>query len=116
MALGRLVKKRGGGDNGLTSAQAGSVHEHRTGFILFGNVNALAMEPLGHIAGVGAAVVDSLSPFLATPLGMAIGQAFNGTVMPLVAGFSLLGPSALALMRWAEQTRTPSPQDLQPVA
>ena len=32
--------------------------------LLFGNLNALAMEPLGHIAGVGAAVVASLSTFI----------------------------------------------------
>ena len=32
--------------------------------LLFGNLNALAMEPLGHLAGVGAAVVTSLSIFI----------------------------------------------------
>lgn len=76
--------------------------------ILFGNMNSLAMEPLGHIAGLGAAVVGSLSTLLATPLGMAIGQSYNGTVTPLVAGFTVLGLSALGLMRWAERTRAPS--------
>jgi DHA1 family bicyclomycin/chloramphenicol resistance-like MFS transporter len=84
--------------------------------ILFGNMNALAMEPLGHIAGVGAAVVGSLSILLATPLGMVIGQAYNGTVTPLVLGFALLGLSALVLMRWAEGTRAPSVQGSQPTA
>ena len=83
--------------------------------ILFGNMNAMAMEPLGHIAGLGAAIVGSLSTLLATPLGMTIGQAYNGTVTPLVAGFAVLGLGALALMFWADGAREPAPQDAQPV-
>ncbi len=73
--------------------------------ILFGNQNSLAMEPLGHIAGVGAAVVGSLSLFMATPLGMLIGQNYNGTVLPLVLGFTVLGGLAVLVMRWAERSR-----------
>lgn len=84
--------------------------------LLFGNMNSLAMQPLGHIAGVGAAVVGSLSTWLATPLGAAIGQAYNGTVTPLVTGFAVLGLAALALMRWAEGAHTPSAQGSQPAA
>lgn len=84
--------------------------------ILFGNMNALAMQPLGHIAGLGAAVVGSLSTLLATPLGAAIGQAYGGTVTPLVLGFAVLGLGALALMRWAEGARTSSREGPQPAA
>lgn len=84
--------------------------------ILFGNMNSMAMEPLGHIAGIGAAVVGSFATFLATPLGMAIGQAYNGTVTPLVTGFAVLGLTALALMRWAEGSRSAEPDGAQPVA
>lgn len=84
--------------------------------IMFGNMNAMAMQPLGHIAGLGAAVVGSLSTLLATPLGMAIGQAYNGTVTPLVLGFAVFGLGALALMRWAEGARTSSAKGSQPAA
>ena len=73
--------------------------------ILFGNLNALAMEPLGHIAGVGAAVVGSLSTFISTFLGSAIGQSYNGTVLPLVGGFALLGLVTFGVMLWAEAWR-----------
>ena len=73
--------------------------------ILFGNFNALAMEPLGHIAGVGAAVVGSLSTLVSVPLGTFIGQSFDGTVLPLVGGFALLGSMAIALMYWTELGR-----------
>jgi DHA1 family bicyclomycin/chloramphenicol resistance-like MFS transporter len=70
--------------------------------ILFGNLNARAMEPLGHIAGVGAAVVGSLSTLLSAILGGLIGQSYNGTVLPLVGGFALLSLLSLLVMRSAE--------------
>lgn len=70
--------------------------------ILFGNLNARAMEPLGHIAGVGAAVVGSLSTFLSAIIGGMIGQSYNGTVLPLVGGFALLSILSLLVMLWAE--------------
>ena len=59
--------------------------------VLIRNLNALAMEPLGHIAGVGAAMIGSLSSLISIPLGILIAGAFNGTVLPLVTGFSLCG-------------------------
>lgn len=70
--------------------------------ILFGNLNAIAMQPLGHIAGVGAAVVGSISTFISVPLGIAIGQCYNDTVLPLTGGFALFGLLSLVAMRWAE--------------
>jgi len=69
--------------------------------LLFGNLNAMAMEPLGHIAGVGAAVVGSLSTFISVPLGILIGRFYDGTILPLVAGFALLGLLAGAVFRYA---------------
>ncbi len=69
---------------------------------LFGNLNALAMEPLGHIAGVGAAVVAALSTFIALPLGALVGQSFDGTVYAQIAAFAVFGAAAFAAMRWAE--------------
>ncbi len=73
--------------------------------ILFGNFNALAMEPLGHIAGVAASVIGSLTTFISLSLGTAIGQAYDGTVLPLVGGFTALGVAALVVMRWVERGR-----------
>ena len=80
--------------------------------ILFGNLNALAMEPLGHIAGLGAALVGSISTFTSLPFGWLIGQMYEGTVMPLVGGFFSLGLAALITARWAERVfpfRAPPP-------
>jgi len=70
--------------------------------LLFGNLNALAMEPLGHIAGIGAAVVGSLSTFISAALAVIIGQQFNETIYPLVISFSIAGIATLFLMRWIE--------------
>jgi DHA1 family bicyclomycin/chloramphenicol resistance-like MFS transporter len=73
--------------------------------ILFGNLNALAMEPLGHIAGVGAAVVGSLSILISLLLGTLIGQSYDGTILPLVGGFAILSVTSLATMWWTEQRK-----------
>jgi DHA1 family bicyclomycin/chloramphenicol resistance-like MFS transporter len=71
--------------------------------ILFGNLNALAMEPLGSIAGLGAAVVGSLSTLISVALGVAISSAYDGTILPLVSGFALLGISCLVVMALTEK-------------
>jgi DHA1 family bicyclomycin/chloramphenicol resistance-like MFS transporter len=73
--------------------------------ILFGNNNALAMQPLGHIAGVGAAIVGALSTFISVPLGTFIGQSYNGTVLPLIAGLAILSALSLLVVRWIESGR-----------
>ncbi len=68
--------------------------------LLFGNLNAMAMEPLGKIAGIGAAVVGSVSTFIAVGSGMAIGHLYNGTLLALVGGFTLLFAVAFAVLLW----------------
>lgn len=71
--------------------------------ILFGNFNALAMEPVGHMAGLGAAIVGSVSTFVSLPLGWAVGHAYDGTVLPLVGGFAVLALISLGAMWWTER-------------
>ncbi len=70
--------------------------------LLFSNLNALAMEPLGHVAGTGASVVGGLSTTISLPLGTIVGQAYDGTVVPLVSGFFVLSLLSMLAMRWAE--------------
>jgi DHA1 family bicyclomycin/chloramphenicol resistance-like MFS transporter len=69
--------------------------------LTFSNLNALAMQPLGHVAGTGAAVVGGLGTLLSMVSGTVIGQGYNGTVLPLVAGFAILSALALLAVRWA---------------
>jgi MFS transporter, DHA1 family, multidrug resistance protein len=75
--------------------------------VLFGNFNALAMEPLGHIAGVAAAVVGSFTTFISLAIGTIIGRSYDGSVMPLVSGFAGLSALSLLLMGWVERGRKP---------
>lgn len=70
--------------------------------ILFGNQNSLAMEPLGQMAGIGAAVVGSLSTLISMPLGTIIGQSYNGTILPIIVGMAVLAGLAILVVRWAE--------------
>lgn len=70
--------------------------------ILFGNTSALAMQPLGHLAGIGAAVVGSFSTLISILFGTVIGQSYNGTVIPLVAGITILSGLAMIVVRWAQ--------------
>ncbi len=73
--------------------------------LLFGNLYTLAMEPLGHVAGVGAAVVASASTIMSVPLGSIVGQSFDGTMYALIAAFAVFGAVAFAAMRWADGGR-----------
>jgi DHA1 family bicyclomycin/chloramphenicol resistance-like MFS transporter len=73
--------------------------------LLFGNLNALAMEPLGHMAGIAASMIGTVTMLLAMVLGAGIGLAYDGTVLPLVGGFAVLGMLSFAAMRLAERRR-----------
>ena len=73
--------------------------------ILFGNLNALAMEPLGHLAGIGAAVVGSLSTLISMVLGTMIGRSYDGTIIPLVASIAVLTGLSILVVRWTESDR-----------
>ncbi len=70
--------------------------------ILFGNLNALAMEPLGHIAGLGSAVVGSISTLISVAFGVIVADSYDNTVLPLVLGFAISGLAGLLAMRWTE--------------
>ena len=68
--------------------------------LVFGNVNALAMEPMGKSAGAAAAIIGALSTVIAVAIGVPLGQFYNGTTMPLVAGFVVLGIGGLLVIRF----------------
>jgi len=54
------------------------------------NFNALAMEPLGHVAGMGSSFTGFYSTAAGALFGWGIGQAFDGTVRPMTVGFTML--------------------------
>ena len=69
------------------------------------NFNAMAMEPMGHVAGTGSAVQGFVTTTGGALIGAFIGQNFNGTVVPLTLGFSLCGLAALAIVLATERGR-----------
>ena len=73
--------------------------------ILFGNYNAMAMEPVGHIAGMAAAISGTLSSLVAIGIGTWIGQQYDGTVIPLVYGFLSMGFAAMLVSEGVEWTK-----------
>lgn len=73
--------------------------------LVFGNVNALAMEPMGHIAGSAAAVISALNGLIAVAIGTIIGQSFDGTLVPLFAGFLVAVIGSLAAIALKEHSR-----------
>ena len=56
---------------------------------LFGNLRAIAMEPVGHIAGIGAAITGFISTLMAVPLSILIGKFVTLTALPIFIGFSI---------------------------
>jgi DHA1 family bicyclomycin/chloramphenicol resistance-like MFS transporter len=73
--------------------------------VLFGNLNSIAMEPLGHVAGTGAAVIGSMATLVAVALGYLIGGFYDGTLYPMAIGFVILGISSVALTLKPESRR-----------
>jgi len=73
--------------------------------VLFANFISLALEPLGHLAGTAASVVNTVTTLGAVPVGYAISQGYDGSVVPLFTGFTLLGLGALVFMVLGERVR-----------
>lgn len=73
--------------------------------LIFGNVNALAMEPMGHIAGMASAIIGAGSSMISMAIGGVIGQLYNGTLIPILIGFTALGGLSMWLIHYAHSLR-----------
>ena len=69
------------------------------------NCTAMAMEPMGHNAGAAAAANGFAGTTTAGLIGGVIGRFYDGTTMPIVIGFAILGALALAAVLWTEKGR-----------
>ena len=76
--------------------------------LLFGNINAMAMEPMGHVAGIAAAVIGAISSIMSNVIGTSIGQMYNNTLIPMTCAYILLCSLALALLYYAEKNKAQS--------
>lgn len=66
--------------------------------LYFGNLNALAMEPMGKIAGMASAIIGASATMVGILIAIFIGLAFNGTATPVLLGYIICSTSALFLM------------------
>lgn len=73
------------------------------------NFSAMAMEPMGSIAGTAAAVQGMLSTMGGGLVAAAIGQSFDGTTLPLLIGYCLCSLGALGCVLFAEGGRLMRP-------
>lgn len=65
---------------------------------LFGNLRSLAMQPVGHIAGIGAAINGFVSTIMAVPIATYIGSFVKTTASPLFIGFLICGICSLLIL------------------
>jgi DHA1 family bicyclomycin/chloramphenicol resistance-like MFS transporter len=104
----------------VTVVQGGLALSNHTGLVAFAllqsammfcfgllgaNFNAIAMEPLGEVAGTAASVLGFISMLGATLIGFFIGQCFDGTLVPMTLGFFVCGTLAMGLIAWVEKFR-----------
>jgi len=76
---------------------------------MFGNINALAMQPIGHIAGIGAAIFGFVATIIAVPLATFIGRYIELTAIALFVGFAICGALSLILIqyfKWSNKRKT----------
>ena len=75
-------------------------------FSLIGaNFNSMAMEPVGHVAGTASSVQGFIQTIFSGLIGALIGQAFDGTVTPMAAGYFFTSLGGLAMVLIAEKGR-----------
>jgi DHA1 family bicyclomycin/chloramphenicol resistance-like MFS transporter len=66
--------------------------------VTMGNLNAIAMEPMGHIAGMAASVIGSVSTVLAAAIAAPVGLLFDGSIRPWTTGILTMCILAFGLM------------------
>jgi len=73
--------------------------------LMIANFTALAMEPQGHIAGTASSLYGSITTLLGIGIGTAIGQSYDGTLLPFATGFFLCTLASLAVVVVVEKGR-----------
>jgi len=82
---------------------------------LFGNLRALAMEPIGHIAGIGAAITGFISTLMAVPISTFIGRYVSQSALPLFIGFLICSGLSLFILAYLFALRkAKQPQRVKP--
>jgi MFS transporter, DHA1 family, multidrug resistance protein len=71
----------------------------------FGNYQAMALEPMGHIAGMAAAVSGAMSSLMAIVFGGMAARLYDGSMTPIATGFVVYAVLAYLMVTWAEARR-----------
>ena len=74
--------------------------------VIGANAGALAMEPLGHIAGTASSVQGVITTVGGALIGFFIGQHFDGTTLPFLIGFTGCGFASLLVALWANHPQS----------
>ncbi len=82
--------------------------------LTIGNLNALAMAPLGHIAGMAASIAGSVATVAAVIIAVPIGLAFDGTPRPLVLGVLICAVIGFLVTRQLEDPATDTLKETTP--
>jgi MFS transporter, DHA1 family, multidrug resistance protein len=69
------------------------------------------MEPQGHIAGTASSLFGSLTVLIGIVIGYLLGQAYDGTMVPLATGFFLCAVGALAIVYVTERGKMFQPHN-----
>lgn len=67
------------------------------------NFGSIAMEPFGAMAGAASSFQMAFRTVLGAGIGALVGQAFDGSTLPMATGFLTCGMAALAIIYWAER-------------
>ncbi len=68
--------------------------------LTMGNLNALAMEPLGHVAGLAASVIGAITTVTGAVVSAIVTRFYDGSILPqLTASFIFCGLALILMMR-----------------
>jgi DHA1 family bicyclomycin/chloramphenicol resistance-like MFS transporter len=73
--------------------------------LVFSNFNALAMEPMGAVAGLASSFIGGATTLIGATLGFLIGRAYDGSVLPLALGYVACGGATLVVLLITERGR-----------
>ncbi len=71
---------------------------------LFGNLRAIAMQPIGHIAGIGAAITGFISTIMAVPISTYIGRFVVDSTLPLFIGFLVCAVLSIGILMYLKMS------------
>lgn len=74
--------------------------------LLFGNINAMALEPLGHVAGLASSIISSSTSLIAVVLSLIVGAFYEFTITPLAMGYTAIAVIAIALLHFANRVKS----------